>query len=189
MSLDGFIADLNDGVDELFGWYEHGDVAVETANPELILKESEEEAARLRDVPSSVGALISGRRLFDVTNGWNGRHPLDVPVVVVTHHVPEGWPREDAPFTFVTEGGVEGAVAQAKAIAGEKAVAVASAQMTQQCLDAGLLDELHVDLIPVLLGEGIPFFANLKRAPVRLDDPEVSVGKEVTHLRYRVKKR
>lgn len=110
-----------------------------------------------------------------------------MPVVVVTHSVPDGWPRDDAPFTFVTDG-IDSAVAQAKAIAGEQTVAVASANIAQQCLDAGLLDEIVVSLVPVVLGEGIPFFTNLRKAPVELDDPRVIEGTGVTHLAYRVRR-
>jgi dihydrofolate reductase len=106
---------------------------------------------------------------------------------VVTHNGPEGWPREGAPFTFVTDG-IESAIEQAKALAGDKAVGVNGGTIASQCLDAGLLDEIWVDLVPVLLGGGIPFFDRLKDAPVELEGP-VSVidGTDVTHLRYRVR--
>jgi dihydrofolate reductase len=186
MSLDGFIADPSDGVEHLFGWYFNGNVEIPTAMPQLTFRTSEASAAHLRESFASVGALIAGRRLFDHTFGWGGRHPVDVPVFVVTHAVPEGWPRDDAPFTFVTNG-VESAVAQAKATAGEKVVAVASPTIVQQCLNAGLLDEISVDLMPVLLGKGIRFFDNLANTPVRLEDPRVIEGTGVTHLIYRVK--
>lgn len=105
---------------------------------------------------------------------------------VVSHSVPQGWPRADDPFTFFTDG-VENAVAQAKAVAGDKVVASASASIAQQYLNAGLLNEIAVSVIPVLLGEGIPFFANLSRAPVVLDGPTVIEGIGVTHLTYRVR--
>jgi len=127
----------------------------------------------LRDVLANAGALIAGRRLFDIAGGWGGTHPLGVPVFVVTHSLPDGWPREDAPFTFVTDG-VERAVAQAKAVAGDKTVTVASANIAQQCLNAGLLDE------------GIRFFDHLKDTPVQLEGPRVVEGTGVTHLSYRV---
>lgn len=87
---------------------------------------------------------------------------------VVTHSVPDGRPREDSPVTFVTDG-IENALAQAKAVAGEKVVGVAGPNIAQQCLNAGLLDEILVNLVPVLLGEGIPFFGNLTSAPVKLE--------------------
>jgi dihydrofolate reductase len=134
----------------------------------------------------SIGAVVSGRRMFDITGGWSGRHPLGVPVVVVTHSVPDGWPRDDAPFTFVTDG-VESAVAEAESIAGDRVVGVGGADIAQQCLDAGLLDEVHVNLAPVLLGEGIRFFDKLSNAPIELDGPKVIEGTGVIHLYYSVR--
>lgn len=186
MSLDGFIADPQDGVEHLFGWFGNGDVTTPTADPRWAFRTSAASAAVLREALANAGALVCGRRLFDHTQGWGGRHPMGVPVFVVTHSVPDGWLREDAPFTFVTEG-IEHAVARARAVAGDKRVAIASANIVQQCLNAGLLDEIQVDLIPVLLGEGIPFFANLSIAPVKLEGPQVIEGTGVTHLCYRVK--
>ena len=187
MSLDGFIADRNDQVGPLFDWYTTGPVETPSADERWTYKTDEKSAEQLREAPQTVGALICGRRLFELTNAWGGRHPLGCPVVVVTHGVPDGWPREGLPFHFVTDG-VESAVAKAKAIAGDKIVAVATPTITQQCLDLGLLDVIRVNLAPVLMGDGIPFFANLSRAPIMLDDPEVSEGHRVTHLSYRVRR-
>jgi dihydrofolate reductase len=118
---------------------------------------------------------VVGRRVFDYTNGWNGRHPFGVPVFVVTHSVPEGWPRADAPFTIVTDG-VESTIAQAREVAGDKSVGVAGPSIIQQCINAGLLDELTIELVPVLLGEGIPFFGNLSNPPVMFENPRVIEG-------------
>jgi dihydrofolate reductase len=188
MSLDGFVADPFDGVEHLFGWYSTGDVTVPTADSRWTFHTTEASARHLRDALANVGALICGRRLFDVAKGWGGHHPMGVPVFVVTHNVPEGWPRDDAPFTFVTEG-IESAVAQAKVVAGDKRVAVASANIAQQCLNAGLLDGISVNLVPVLLGKGIRFFDNLSGTPVELEGPRVIEGTGVTHLYYRVKGR
>jgi len=128
---------------------------------------------------------VCGRRLFDLTQGWGGHHPAGVPVFVVTHRVPDDWPHPDAPFTFVTDG-VASAVAQARAVAGDRAVAVASADIARQCLDLRLLDGISVDLVPVLLGAGTPFFAGLQQAPVTLSTPTVVEGHGVTHLQFRV---
>ena len=100
-----------------------------------------------------------------------------MPVFVVTHRVPDGWPRENAPFTFVTDG-VEQAVAQAKAVASDKTVTVASANIAQQGLNAGLLDEVVVSLVPVLLGEGIRFFDHLKDTTIELEVLGSSRGPE-----------
>jgi dihydrofolate reductase len=187
MSLDGFIADPSDGVEHLFGWYGNGPVEVPTADPRWTFHTSEASAAHLRAAFASVGALVCGRRIFDHTQGWGGNHPLGVPVFVVSHTVPVGWPRPDAPFTFVADG-VESAIDQARAVAGEKTVAVASANVVQQGLNLGLLDEITVSLVPVLLGEGIPFFAHLSSVPVKLEGPRVVEGTGVTHLTYRVVK-
>ncbi|MEH0970417.1 deaminase [Micromonospora sp. CPCC 205546] len=105
MSLDGYIAAPGDtGFDQLFQWYGNGDVAIATAKPEMTFRISQASAGHLRHTLDDTGALVVGRRLFDLVGGWDGRHPMDKPVVVVTHHVPEGWPRPGAPFTFVTDG-------------------------------------------------------------------------------------
>src|SRR5713226_6760312 len=122
MSLDGFIADRNDQVGPLFDWYQTGPITTPSADEKWTFKTDEAGAELLREALNTVGALVCGRRIFELTNAWGGRHPIGCPVIVVTHTVPEGWPRADAPFTFVTDG-VESAVAQAKAIAGEKIVA------------------------------------------------------------------
>lgn len=188
MSVDGFIADRNDQVGPLFDWLTAGPVTTPSADERWTFETDEASAKVLSEALVTVGALLAGRRIFDITKGWGGHHPIGCPVVVVTHSVPDGWPRADAPFTFVTDG-VESAVAKAKAIAGEKVVAIATPSITQQCLNLGLLDVIRVNLVPVLLGEGIPFFANLRDTPIMLEDPEVTEGLRVTHLSYRVRAR
>ncbi|MEU0271480.1 dihydrofolate reductase family protein [Streptomyces sp. NPDC006307] len=191
MSLDGFISGPDEtGFDKLFAWYGNGDVTVETADPGMILRMTEVSATHWRRLVRETGALVVGRKLFDLTGGWGGNHPMGVPVVVVTHSVPDGWPREGAPFHFVTDG-VEPAVALARELAGDgRHVGVNGGTIAQQCLDAGLLDEVGVDLVPVLLGGGTPFFTDLKSAPYELEGPlSIAEGKGVTHLRYRVRVR
>jgi dihydrofolate reductase len=183
MSLDGFVAGPNDEVDHVFAWYSAGPVTVETENPDYTVNLTEESADVFR--PGELAALICGRRLFDLTNAWGGKHPMGAHVFVVTHTVPDGWPRADAPFTFVTDG-VESAVRQAKELAGDRDVAIATPTITRQCLDLGLIDMIAVDLVPVLLGAGIPFFAGLTKAPYVLDTPTVVEATGVTHLYYRV---
>lgn len=189
MSLDGYIADSDDGVEHIFDWYNDGDVEVPTADPGLTFRVSEASARHIKESFAKCGALISGRRLFDITNGWNGMHPVGAPVVVVSHSVPEAWRAEhpDAPFTFVTDG-VESAIEQAKDIAGDKQVAVAGPNVIQQCINLGLMDEICVSLVPVLIGRGISFFGELVKPPVKLEGPSVVEGKGVTHLTYSVKR-
>jgi dihydrofolate reductase len=105
-------------------------------------------------------------------------------VFLVTHRVPEGWPRDGAPFTVVLDG-VESAVAQAKAAAGDKTVGLAGPSVIQECINADLVDELHVELVPVLLGDGIRFFDKLTDPPVILENPTVIESDRVTHLQYK----
>jgi dihydrofolate reductase len=189
MSLDGYISGPNEsGFEHLFKWYGNGDVAVATADPEMTVHMTQVSADHWQTVTEMTGAIVVGRKLFDYTNGWGGNHPLGVPVVVMTHSVPEGWPRDDAPFTFVSEG-IERAVEVAKELAGGKVVGLNGGEIARQALDAGLLDEIWVDLVPVLLGDGTPFFSQLGNAPVELEGPISNVqGTDVTHLRYVVKR-
>jgi dihydrofolate reductase len=187
MSIDGYIAGPGEsGFDHLFQWYGNGDVELPTANPEMTFKLTPQSAAYFSGVTRSTGALVVGRHLFDFTSGWGGLHPLNVHTFVVTHSVPEGW-EEAENFTFVTDG-IESAIEQAKKHAGpDKVVGVNGGTIAGQCLEAGLLDEIYVDLVPVLLGGGTPFFSELQKVPVALEGPlSVVEGKHVTHLRYKV---
>ena len=130
---------------------------------------------------------MTGRRTFDLTDGWGGRHPLDVPLFVVSHTVPQEWVYERSPFTFVTDG-LESALEQAKAVAGDKDVGVVGANIVQQCIRAGLLDEIHVDLVPILLGDGVRLLDHLGTEPIELEITRVIEGAGVTHLTFRVVK-
>jgi dihydrofolate reductase len=187
MSLDGFIADEKDGVEHLFGWYGNGDVEVPTADERWTFRVSQASADHLRpSFSGAVGALVCGRRIFDLTQGWGGHHPIGCPVFVVSHSVPEGWPREDSPTRFFTD--PFDALTAARQEAGDRVTAVATPTLTQQYLNAGLLDEIVVSLVPVLLGRGIRFFDNLTTAPVHLSDPKVVQGTSVTHLTYEVRR-
>ena len=186
MSLDGYIADPDDKPGELFDWYEAGDVTVPNASEDVTFNVDDASAESLRDLTENSGALIAGRRLFDIADGWNDQHPVGAPVVVVTHHPPanaaEKWPNT----TFVD--GVQAAIDRAKQIAGDKNVIIASANVTQQALDLGLLDEVCVSLVPVLFGEGIPYFSTLEGGHLLLDDPIVVQGRRALHLRYPVRR-
>ena len=190
MSLDGYISGPSEtGFEHLFKWYSNGDVVVPTSQPDMTLRMSAVSAEHFRNLIDMIGVLVVGRRLFDSTGGWGGNHPLGLPVVVVTRSVPEGWPHKDAPFMFVTDG-IHSAIERAKALAGNKVVGVNGGTIARQCLNVGLLDEIWVDLVPVLLGGGTPFFDQLKDAPIKLEGPiSVVEGTDVTHLRYRVRYR
>jgi dihydrofolate reductase len=187
MSLDGFIAGPDDDVSQIFKWYFSGDTEVKfPSGMEVVLKVSPESAELLEDAIRTTGAMVAGRRMFDVAHAWAG-HPPFVPCFIVTHTAPQEWVKEGSPFTFVTDG-VESAIAQAKAVAGDKNIAVATATITQQCLKAGLLDEIHIDMSPVLLGDGIRLFDNLGPEPIELETIRVIEAPGVTHLGFRVVK-
>ena len=189
MSLDGYIAGYDgSGFDQLFQWYGNGDVSVPTADPGMTFSLTPESAAHWAAIREQTAVLVVGRRLFDFTNGWNGNHPLGLPVVVVTHAAPEDWAHPDAPFTFVS-GGIEAAIARAQEIAGDKIVAVNGGTIASQCAHAGLLDEVWVDLVPVVLGGGVPLLRTLGAGPIVLDGPlDHTQGNRVTHLRFAVRK-
>jgi dihydrofolate reductase len=110
-----------------------------------------------------------------------------VPSFVVTHAVPQEWVYEGSPFTFVTDG-VESAVEQARAVAGDRDVSVGAASIAQQCIRAGLLDEVHINLVPVLLGEGVRLFEHLGDGQVELERTRVIEAPGVTHLTFRLVK-
>src|SRR5918998_217742 len=193
MSLDGFIAGPNDGPRQplgeggmrLFEWYSSGDTDYEMPGTDMVFRVSPQSAELLREAHSKMGAFVTGRRTFDITNGWGGSPPLGVPAFVVTHTVSQEWVYEGSPFTFVTDG-VESAVEQAKAVAADKDVAVGAASIAQQCIRAGLLDEVHIDLAPVLLGGGVRLFDHLGMGPIELESTQVIECAGVTHLTFRV---
>jgi dihydrofolate reductase len=195
MSLDGFIAGPNDGPERplgeggerLFEWYSGGDTEYEMPGTGMVFRISPQSVELLREVNERMGAFVTGRRTFDIANGWGGNPPLGVPTFVVTHSVPEEWVYEGSPYTFVTDG-VERAVELAKEVAGDRDVAVGAASIAQQCIRAGLLDEVHVNLAPVLLGGGIRLFEHLRTTPIDLESTRVIEAPGVTHLTFRVVK-
>jgi len=152
----------------------------------MTFKVSEASAGHLRSLWSELGAVLTGRRTFDKAEGWGGNHAWG-PAFVLTHQTPAGWPRPGSTVHFVTDG-IESAVRQAKAAAGGKSVGVHGADTIQQLLNAGLLDEIHVDVAALLLGSGVRLFDHLAGTPSVLGNPKVIAGAGVTHLRYPVRK-
>jgi dihydrofolate reductase len=186
MSLDGFVADPKDQVGELFDWYQAGDVTVPNPNETVSLQVDDASAQVLRGLTGGCGALVAGRRLFDIADGWGDRHPVGAPVVVVTHRPPADAATRWPTTTFVD--GAEAAIGRARQIAGDQDVVIASATVIQQALDLGLVDEVCVSLVPVLFGEGIPYFTKLDRGHQLLDDPVVVQGRRALHLRYPIRR-
>jgi dihydrofolate reductase len=189
MSLDGFVADPDDGVAEVFDWYMNsGNVEVEVGGSDpMTFRVSEPSAEHIRVLFTGLGAVLTGRRTFEVAHGWGGNHAWG-PAFVLTHQIPAGWPRPGSTVHFVTDG-IESAVRQARAAAGGKSVGVHGPDTIRQCLEAGLLDELHVDVAALLLGSGVRLFDRIAGTPIVLGNPTVIAGVGVTHLRYPVRKR
>lgn len=189
MSLDGYIAKPDNSIGRLFDWMQSGEVSVITPAEDFSVHLTPDNADHWRTWVESIGALVCGRTLFEVTDGWNGRHTLDVPVVVVTHRPPEMWitAHPDAPFTFVA-GGVEAAIARAREVAGDRNVTVSGGAIARQCLELGLLDEVAVDLVPVVMGSGNrPFFGAVSGGDIMLGNPTLcSPGDRVVHLVFPV---
>jgi len=202
-SLDGFIAGSNDGGEQplgdggmrLFDWYFDGDTPVqhyqEAASrgvgvPPFKLSSSSAEV--FEELIKSGGAVVTGRRTYDIAGGWGGNGPVPgLPLFVLTHNVPEHVPQGESRYTYVTDG-VESAIKQAKAAAGDKYVSVMGASIPQQCLRAGLVDEIQIHLVPVLLGAGVRLFDNLGSENIELETIRVVDAPGVTHLRFRVVK-
>jgi dihydrofolate reductase len=188
VSLDGFIAADDDTVGPLFDWYENGDVAGTFSDQSRVFHTTQATADFLRPLATKVAVDVIGRRLFDLTNGWNGVPANGEHVFVVTHEPPTDWEYADtAPFTFVN--GVRSAVEQARAFAGDRDVSVSAGQIGGQALREGLIDQVILNLVPAVLGTGRPFFGTGGMAePLLFEDPTIVQGKQVTHLVYDVRR-
>jgi dihydrofolate reductase len=189
VSLDGFIAGPDDGPelplgrggDQLFTWMGAGPpenrVESRLAPPDASRRVVEEWM-------TDFGAIISGRRTFDIAGGWKGGHPVDVPIFVLTHEAPSSgeWSPQ---VTFVTDG-LDHALELAQQAAGERKISVCAADVTQQLLQRGLLDEINVSVVPLLLGSGVRLLDHLGPEPIALRQTRVIESDGVTHLRYQV---
>ncbi len=186
MSLDGFIAGPGDDAEHGLGrdgHRLHDWLAAGGGDPASYRPEGP--SAQVFDEVLATGAVLTGRRTFDFAGGWSGDHHDGVPIFVPTHHPPSDGPQGAAPITYVTDG-IESAVRQAKAAAGDRDVMMHGADTAQRCLRAGLLDELEIHLIPVLLGDGRRLFDNLGSDHIELTLVRSIDAPGVTHLRFRV---
>ncbi|MBQ1055046.1 dihydrofolate reductase family protein [Micromonospora sp. C32] len=184
VSVDGFVADDNDQPGPLFDWLTSGDVPLDDSGA---LKVSQTSHDYVRPYWDQIGVTVVGRHVFDLTDGWDGTPPSGIDhVVVVTHRpAPDGW-NPEAPFHFVD--GVEAAVARAQELAGDRIVEIAAGDVGGQALAAGLVDEVRMDVVPVVFGSGKRFFGSVD-AQHLLEDPDVVLpGERVLHLRYRVRR-
>lgn len=186
-SLDGFVAYDDNNPGPLFDWYEAGEVEVVNAGDLPPFHLTSASAEYWRGWVSSIGCLVVGRTLFDITDGWKGEHPMGVPFVVLTHEEPTDWAWAGTGNGHFVTDGIEAAVAKAREIAGDRDVGVAAGTVAGQALAAGLLDAVAIDLVPVVLGGGHPYFADVAPDDVRLGDPTVVIpSTRVTHLAFPV---
>src|SRR4051794_1569197 len=171
VSLDGFIADDNDDVGPLFDWYGNGDVCWAFEGNDREFRTTQASADFVQSYYRDVAVVVIGRRLFDLTNGWDGKPAAGEHVVVVTHAPPTGWEHADwAPFTFSES--VESAIATAQRIAGDRLIDVAAGQIGSQALELGQIDQVLLSQVPVVFGAGRPFFATGCLAnSLRLENP------------------
>jgi dihydrofolate reductase len=183
VSVDGYIADETDQVGPLFDWYSNGDTALTEGG---WFKVSQASAEYVRPMWDSIGSMVIGRHLFDITNGWEGKPPAGEHVVVVSHRPkPDRW-HPEASYHFVAD--VAQAVAKAKELAGERIVAVAAGHVGGQAFALGLVDEVAMDVVPVVFGSGKRYFGPVGGQHL-LEDPDVVIrGDRVLHLRYRVRR-
>lgn len=183
VSVDGFIADDHDDIGPLFDWYFNGDTPL---TDEGGFRVSRASADYVRPVWAGIGSMVIGRNLFDMMNGWDGNPPAGDHVVVVSHRPkPAGW-HPEASYHFVDD--VAEGVAKARELAGERTVTVAAGDVGGQALALGLVDEVAMDVVPVVFGSGKRYFGPLDGQHL-LEDPDVVVrGDRVLHLRYRVRR-
>jgi dihydrofolate reductase len=190
VSLDGYIAGPDDGPaqplgrdgDRLFEWYFNGDTPSRLYPSFRLAKANAEFFDEFAD---RFGAVVSGRRTYDISNAWNGSGPLPgAALFVLTHSAPASVPESDPPYTFVTSG-IEDAVDHARTAASEKDVSLMGSSAVRQALQAGLLDELVLHLVPVLLGGGVRLLDGIE---AELTCTRVVDGPGVTHLVYEVLK-
>ncbi|MGI8329159.1 dihydrofolate reductase family protein [Actinomadura scrupuli] len=182
MSLDGFMAGpgisaehpMGEGGLRLHEWVFNG-------------SDNEADAGVTRELLATTGAVVLGRRTFDVGVGVWEDTPFPVPCFVLTHEVRDELVMKSGTFTFVT-GGVDDALKRARAAAGEQKINLMGADVAQQFLRAGLLDEIHLQLAPVMLGTGRRLFEHLGTEHIELERTRVTESPYVTHLRFRVVK-
>ncbi|HEV2072765.1 MAG TPA: dihydrofolate reductase family protein [Thermomicrobiales bacterium] len=172
MSLDGFVSDRNGEVGRLY--------------PDM---EAMRQTGQLQEAIRSTGAVVMGRRSYQMGNGDFTGYEFQVPIFVLTHEAPVQVAKgenDKLTFTFVTEG-IKRVIDQAKAAAGDKDVTVVGGASTiRQCIKASLADEVHIDLRSILLGDGLRLFDRSGDPPIELESIEVSESPGVTHLRYRI---
>ena len=188
VSVDGFIAHPDDSVGPLFDWYGNGDTEAVVRESGWTFTVSRTSADYVQPFWDAVDVTVIGRRLFDQTNGWGGKPGAGGRLVVVTHRpLPRSWLDEHPDAPFETAPSVVEGIDRAKDLAGDGLVSVTAGDVGGQAFTAGLVDEVAMDVAPVVLGAGVRYFGSHAGA-VLLDDPDRVVrGDRVLHLHYTVR--
>jgi dihydrofolate reductase len=191
VSADGYIAYDDGQIGSLFDWLSDGDVEWKWSESDThAMRSTQASKDFVQSVYTDIGAVVMGRNTFDLTNGWNGVPAAGDHVFVVTHEPPADWQYADgAPFTFVTDG-VGPAIEQAREFCGDRIVDVAAGQIGGQALRLGLIDQIVMNVVPVVFGGGRPFFGGMEPGDtITLGNPSsVARGNRVTHLLYDVER-
>ncbi|MGY5319792.1 dihydrofolate reductase family protein [Neomicrococcus lactis] len=182
VSLDGFIADANDGPGPPFECLLNGDVPLDDSG---LLKVSRASFDHIRPYWDSIGVTIVGRHVFDLTDGWNGIPPSGIPHVIVVTHRPAlaNW-NHDAPFHFISS--IDAAMTKDRELARDRTIEVSAGDVGGQFFAAGLIDEVRMDLAPVVLGTGKRYFGSLDSPRILGEPGAVVQGNRVVHLVYPV---
>ncbi|HJQ41860.1 MAG TPA: dihydrofolate reductase family protein [Jatrophihabitantaceae bacterium] len=192
VSVDGYVAGPDDrrgqplgaGGDALFRWYSDGALP---AKHYPHFRMSAESKHYFDAICERTGAVVVGRHTYDLANGWNGDGPLPgQPTVILTHEAPEVIPHGTSNYLFISEG-IEVAINKALAAAGGKDVSLIGSAPVQQALRSELIDEIHLSVVPVLLGGGVRLLDRFGGLATRLDCFSVVDAPGVTHLSYRVR--
>ncbi len=189
VSVDGFIARADDSVGPLFEWYGNGDTTVAATASGWTFQVSSASAAYVQPFWDAVRVTVIGRHLFDTTNGWDGKPAAGDALVVVTHRpLPEQWLADHPDAPFHTADSVEAGVALATELAGDGLVCVTAGDVGGQAFAAGLVDEVAMDVAPVVLGEGVRFFGGYAGTALLENPDQVIRGDRVLHLHYTVRR-
>ena len=189
VSVDGYIAYPDDTVGPLFDWYGNGDTELSARQSGWTFQVSRTSADYVQPFWDAIKVTVIGRHLFDTTNGWDGDPAAKDELVVVTHRpLPEEWlaAHPDAPFH--TADSVEAGIALAKRLAGDGLVCLTAGDLGGQAFQAGLVDEVAMDVAPVVLGEGVRFFGSHTGTVLFNDPDQVVQGDRVMHVHYTVKR-
>lgn len=193
VSVDGFIADDNDDVGPLHEWYFSGDTPItgphesgfDHSGAGVQFMVSQASAHYVRSMWESIGVIVMGRRLFDLVNGWEGDPPTGDHVIVVSHRPkPDGW-HPEASYHFVSD--VRAGLEKAQELAGERTISVNAGEVGGQFLAARLVDEVAMDVVPVVFGSGRRYFGSIKSQHLLADPHVVIQGEGVLHLRHKVR--